>query len=269
MNLDKATIEDVKHFHDTYYAPDNAVIAISGDVDPERMYQLVEKYFGDIPATPLPPHPDVSEPLNTKERFERQTDAHATAPALAIGWKMPGPDSPNYYPLAVLGALLLDGDASLLYQRMVKERQTMLSISGGFGWPLSDPLTFAGPSLMVAFGIYKPGTSARQNVDDIQAVIDGIARDGVDPARLKAVQTKMGADLYKELARNINRADYLAIAQKLHGDADLVNRYPEIVQKVTPDDIRRVAAKYLTVANRRWIDRQVASKKGLFTKSGG
>ena len=162
MNLDKATIEDVKHFHDTYYAPDNAVIAISGDVDPERMYQLVEKYFGDIPATPLPPHPDVSEPLNTKERFERQTDAHATAPALAIGWKMPGPDSPNYYPLAVLGALLLDGDASLLYQRMVKERQTMLSISGGFGWPLSDPLTFAGPSLMVAFGIYKPGTSARQ-----------------------------------------------------------------------------------------------------------
>ena len=60
----------------------------------------------------------------------------------------------------------------------------------------------------------------------------------------------------------INRADYLAIAQKLHGDADLVNRYPETVQKVTPDDIRRVAAKYLTVANRSWIDRQVASKKG-------
>ena len=192
----------MKHFHDTYYAPDNAVIAISGDVVPEQVHQLVEKYFGDIPATPLPPHPDVSEPLNTKERFERQTDTHATAPALAIGWKMPGPESPDYYPLAVLGALLLDGDASLLYQRMVKERQTMLSISGGFGWPLGDPLTFAGPSLMVAFGIYKPGTSARQNVDDIQAVIDGIARDSLDPARLKAVHTKMVADFYKELARN-------------------------------------------------------------------
>ena len=261
VDLDKATIEDVKHFHDTYYAPDNAVIAVSGDVDPEQVYRLVQKYFGDIPATPLPPRPDVSESLNTGERFERQTDAHATAPALAIGWKMPGPDSPDYYPLAVLGALLLDGDASLLYQKMVKERQTMLSISGGFGWPLGDPLTFAGPSLMVAFGIYKPGSPARQNVDDIQAVIDGIARDGVDPARLKAVQTKMVADFYKELARNINRADYLAITQKLHGDADLVNRYPQIIQAVTPDDIRRVAAKYLTVANRSWIDRQVASKK--------
>jgi len=261
VDLDKATIEDVKRFHDTYYAPDNAVIAISGDVDPEQVHRLVQKYFGDIPATPLPPRPDVSEPLNTAERFERQTDAHATAPALAIGWKMPGPDSPDYYPLAVLGALLLDGDASLLYQKMVKERKTMLSISGGFGWPLGDPLTFAGPSLMVAFGIYKPGTPARQNVDDIQAVIDGIARDGVDPSRLKAVQTKMVADFYKELARNINRADYLAITQKLHGDADLVNRYPQIIQAVTPDDIRRVAAKYLTVANRSWIDRQVASKE--------
>jgi predicted Zn-dependent peptidase len=266
VDLDSATIEEVKKFHDTYYAPNNAVIAVSGDVEAKQVLALVKQYFGDIPAATLPPRPDVSEPLNSGERFRRETDDHATTPALAVGWKMPGPESPDYYPLAVLGDLLLEGDASLLYQKMVKERQTMLSISGGFGWPLGDPLTYAGPSLMVAFGLYKPGTPARRNVDEIQAVIDEIAAGGVDPKRLEAVKTRMVAAYYQELARNINRADYLAIAQKLHGDAGLVNRYPDLLRRVTPDDIRRVAGKYLTVANRSWIDRQVAPKKPAATR---
>ena len=260
VDLDKASIEDVERFHHTYYAPNNAVIAIAGDVDGDTAYKLVNKYFGSIPAAKLPTLPDVSEKPNTKERFEKETDEHAMAPALAIGWKMPGPDSADYYPLAVLGEVLLGGDASLLYQKMVKEKQSMLSISGGMGWPLGDPLTFAGPSLMVAFGIYKPGSSAAQDTSDIQGVIDQLARQGIDPKRLKAVKTKMIADFYKQLASYIDRADYLAITQLLHGDANLVNRYPDLIRKITSKDIQRVAEKYLTVANRSWIDRQVAQQ---------
>lgn len=136
----------------------------------------------------------------------------------------------------------------------------MLSISGGMGWPLGDPLTFAGPSLMVAFGIYKPGSSAAQDTSDIQGVINQLARQGIDPKRLKAVKTKMIADFYKQLASYIDRANYLAITQLLHGDADLVNSYPDLIRKITSKDIQRVAEKYLTVANRSWIDRQVAQQ---------
>jgi len=260
VDLDKASIEDVKHFHHTYYAPNNAVIALAGDVDADAVYKLVNRYFGDIPRAKLPPLPDVSESINTKERFEKETDDHAMAPALAIGWKMPGPDSPDYYSLAVLGEALFGGEASLLYQKMVKEKQSMLSISGGMGWPLGDPLTFAGPSLMVAFGVYKPGSSAVQNTNDIQATIDQVAAEGVDAKRLQAVKTKMIADFYKKLASNITRADYLAITQLLHGNADLVNRYSEFINKVTTRDIRRAAAQYLTVANRSWIDREIAKQ---------
>ncbi|WP_456375590.1 M16 family metallopeptidase [Thiolapillus sp.] len=258
VDLDKASIEDVKHFHKTYYAPNNAVLAIAGDVDPEQVYQSVKKYFGDIPAAQIPPRADVTEPLNTKERFREEQDQHASVPALAIGWKMPGPDSPDYYPLAVLGELLLGGDASLLHQKLVKEKQTMLSISGGMGWPLGDPLTFDGPSLMVAFGLYKPKHEATEDVNSIQQVIDDIARKGVASKRLKAVQTKMIADYYKSIARNLKRADYLAITQLLHGDADLLNRYPHLIEKVTPEDIQRVATKYLSTNNRSWIDRKIA-----------
>ena len=258
VDLDKATIEDVKRFHQTFYAPNNAVLAIAGDVDPEQVHQAVKKYFGDIPAAKLPSRPDVAEPLNTQERFREEQDEHASVPAIAIGWKMPGPDSPDYYPLAVLGELLMGGDASLLYQKLIKEKQTMLSISGGLGWPLGDPLTFGGPSLMVAFGLYKPNHEAVQDVNSIQQVINAIASKGVDAKRLKAVQTKMVADYYKSIARNLQRADYLAITQLLHGDADLLNRYPALIEKVSPADIQRVAAKYLTVNNRSWIDRKIA-----------
>jgi len=113
---------------------------------------------------------------------------------------------------------------------------------------------------MVAFGIYKPGHDAKRNIDAIQSVVDQVAQKGVDKDRLQAVKIKMVADYYKELAHNLNRADYLAITQLLHGDADLVNRYPGLIDKVSVKDIQRAAAKYLTVANRSWIDRQIAKQ---------
>ena len=258
VDLDQAGIDGAESFHHRYYAPNNAVIAISGDVDGEQVHALVDKYFGDIPRVELPPRADVSESLNDKERFKQEFDALISAPALTIGWKMPLPDSPDYYPLAVLSEVLLGGTAGLLHQKMVKQERTMLSIAGGMGWPLGNSLTYAGPSLLVLYGIYKPGSEARQNVDQIQSVIDNLAQHPIDEARLRAIQTKMVADFYTLLAPNLSRAQYLGTAQLLHGDAQELNRYPERVRQVTTADLQRVAGNYLSVANRSWIDRKVA-----------
>jgi predicted Zn-dependent peptidase len=193
-----------------------------------------------------------------QKMVKQEADELISAPAVAVGWKMPLADSPDYYPLAVLSEVLLGGTAGLLYQKLVKQEQTMLAISGGMGWPLGNPLTIAGPSLLTFYGTYKPGSDGQQNVDQVQAVIDSLARRPIDPARLLAVQTKMIADFYKLLAGNLNRAQYLGIAQLIHGDAQVINRYPDRVRQVTVADLQRVAGKYLTVANRSWIDRIVA-----------
>ena len=259
VDLDRATIEDVERFHHTYYSPNNAVIAVSGDVDAKEVLALVKDYFGDIPPAPLPAPPDFSEPLNDAERSAHQTDTHATLPALAVGWKLPGPGGPDFYPLVVLGELLLGGEAGLLHQAMVKQHKRFLSVEGGYGWPLGDPSSYAGPTLLALFAIYKPGSDVQENLALIQGVIDRIATDGVDPKRLAAVKTKLVADHYKGLARNIDRANRLAIAQKLHGDAGLINRYPEKIRQVTAEQVRQAAAKYLTRANRAWIDRRPAT----------
>ncbi|HZM68951.1 MAG TPA: pitrilysin family protein [Candidatus Cryosericum sp.] len=258
-DLDAATLDDVKSFHATYYAPNNAVIGIAGDVKPEEVFALAEKYFGGIPSQPAPPKADVSEKKNTKERTLTQTDAFARVPGLAVGWKLPAPDSPDYVAAAVLGDLLAGGgDASRLYQKLVKTDQVLLQVSGGVNWPLGTPFTNNGPILMLVFGLYKPNTDAAAVTAAIQKEADAIASAGVPPAELQRTKTKMMADFYSVMERLVNRADILAIRQTFTGNAATINQVPAQIGAVTSDDLKRVAATYLTVANRSSVDRQPA-----------
>src|SRR6185369_7934991 len=102
----------VESFFKGYYAPNNAVLAIVGDVTPAEAFQKVEKYFGALPSRPTPPRPDVAEAPNTSERTLEQTDPLARVPAVAVGWKMPARGSKDQVPAAVLADLLVNGDAS-------------------------------------------------------------------------------------------------------------------------------------------------------------
>ncbi len=260
-DLDAAALADVEAFHRTYYAPNNAVIGIAGDVDPAEVFALVEKYFGSIPAQPAPPVPDVAEPLNTKERALVETDEFARVPAVAVAWKMPAPDSRDFMPAAVLGDLLAAGDASRLYQGLVKGKELLLQVQGGLGWPLGNYLTLNGPSLMVIFGLYKPNTDAATVVAAMQAEAERVAREGVPAAELERTKTKMISDFYSELEPLIDRADLLALRQAFVGDAGQINRVAAQLDAVTVNDLKRVAATYLTVGNRSSIDRRPAPPK--------
>jgi zinc protease len=97
-------------------------------------------------------------------------------------------------------------------------------------------------------------------VDAVQHEIDAIAKDGVGKAELERVKTKMISDLYTNLEMLIYRADALAVRQALTGDAASINQVPAQIAAVSASDIKRVAAKYLTVPNRSWIDRLPAAK---------
>jgi len=258
-DLDAAALEDVKAFHKIYYAPNNAVIGIAGDVNPDEVFKLVEKYFAAIPAQPAPPVADVAEVLNTKSRSLTQTDQFARVPGLAVAWKMPAPGSKDYVPAAVLGQLLASGDASRFYQDLVKGKEILLQVDGGLGWPLGSFLTNNGPSLLVIFALYKPNTDAAAVVAAMQAEIERIAREGVPASELKRTSTKMLSDFYSEMENLISRADMLALRQAFTGDASQINRIPAELSNVTVNDIKRVAATYLTAANRSTIDRRPAA----------
>jgi predicted Zn-dependent peptidase len=257
-DLDAASLKDVEAFFTSYYAPNNAVMAIAGDVTPDEVFAKAEKYLGGLPSRPAPPRADVAEGVNASERMVAQQDALARVPAVAVGYKLPMGIGKDYAALVVLGDVLLNGDASRLYQALVKGKQLMLQVQGGVNFPFESPWRNAGPTLLSYFGLYKPDADAKAVVAAAQAEIDGIASAGVPVAELARVKTKMRSDFYAGVELPINRADALAIAQLLYGNADALNTIPADIEAVTAADLRRVAARYLTAANRTVVDRRPA-----------
>jgi zinc protease len=109
-DLDSANLADVQSFFHTYYAPNNASLAVVGDFDPAEAKQLIRKYFGDIPAVPQPPKPDLTEPPQTAPRQVTKTDSLANRPAIAMAWHMPPRNTPEFYAMGLIDQILLQGE---------------------------------------------------------------------------------------------------------------------------------------------------------------
>jgi len=254
QDLEGASLDDVRAFHRDYYGPNNAVLAISGDVTPDQGFALAQKYFGGIAARPTPKSGDFTEPLNKTEKRVEQSDALAQVPAIAAAWKIPERGSRDQAPMAVLAELLAGGDASRLYLGLVKGREIALNVDSLFG--LVDPWTYDGPTLLTVFALYKPTSNADAVLTAIDEEVAIIAKEGADDATLKRVKTRMLADWNNSLESFINRADTLAKLQTLWGDANVVNKIPGWIEGVTSADLQRVAATYLVKNNRTVIDRK-------------
>ena len=121
-DIEAATLSDAKSFSQTYYSPNNAALALVGDFDEAQAKKWVEKYFGSIPASKLPPKPDLSEPRQEAEQRFSRTDKLANKPALGIAYQMPPRLTPEHYAMVLLDQMLIEGDDSLLTQELVKKR---------------------------------------------------------------------------------------------------------------------------------------------------
>ena len=253
-DLESATLEDVKAFHRDFYGPNNAILGLAGDISPEEGFALAQKYFGGIPARAVPKGPDFSEGLNTQEKRIQQADKLAQVPAIALSWKMPGRGSPDQAPMSVLGALLANGDASRLYQGLVKGRELALNVDSLYG--LTSEWEYNGPTLFTVFALYKPTADADAIVGAVDEEIAKVVKDGVDDATLARIKTQLLADWYNGMESFLSRADTLAKLQLLWGDANVAHEIPGWIDAVTSADVQRAAKTYLTAANRTVIDRK-------------
>src|SRR6516225_3180600 len=130
-DIEAAKLEEVKKFFATYYAPNNAVLTIVGDFETAEAKKLVEKYFGGIKSSQLPPVPDLSEPKQEKEKIVTKRDPLAPRPALAVGYHMPDRNTPEYYAMGLIEQMLIEGDDSLLHEELVQKRGLTDSVEGG------------------------------------------------------------------------------------------------------------------------------------------
>ncbi|MGH9327107.1 MAG: M16 family metallopeptidase [Terriglobia bacterium] len=257
-DLNAATLEDVERFFNNYYAPNNAVLTVVGDVTPERVFEKAEQYFGAIPKRELPSRPDVAESPQTAERRFRETDKLARVPALAIGYRMPPPGSSDSMAAAVTGEVLHNGQASRLYQALVKEKKVAIEVDGGANWPLGSPYAYGGPSLMTSLIFYPPGVAERQVLSAYDDVIKDLTAHGVPENELERVRAKMRSDWYSQLETPGTRASILGQLTLFNGDPQRVNQIPAEISRVTSSRIQAFARHYLAASNRTIIDRMPA-----------
>lgn len=257
VDLENASLDDVRAFHRDYYGPNNAVLGLAGDVTPEQAFALVEKYFGGIEARPTPPGSDFSEGLNTEEKRITQSDALAQVPAVAVAYKIPDRGSKDQAPFAVMAEVLAGGDASRMYQGLVKGKEMALNMDFLFG--LTGPFEYDGPTLLTLFALYKPNITSDALIAEMDQLIAAVIKDGVSDQELARVKTGMLSDWNNDMESFLSRADNLAKFQALWGDARVANQVPGWIESVSSKDIQRVAAKYLVASNRTVIDRKPAA----------
>lgn len=264
-DLDASSVNDIKEFFKTYYAPNNAVMAIVGDFNADEMQKLVEKYFSSIPAVEQPKRPDLAEPVQKSAKTEKMQDKHAQLPAFWLGWKVPGRREPDYYALQILEKILAAGDSSRLYQRMVKGDQVAIKADAGFD-------ERRGPSAFEAFIIYKPENSAEKVKEIFWSEIEKlkstpVSSEELEKARNQILRNYFAGASYNSLQRSLGRAELLAEYTSFFGDPKCLDEDIEAVMKVSSADIQRVAQKYFLKDSITVIDIEPAQEKGKSGKS--
>jgi predicted Zn-dependent peptidase len=182
--LEAANLDDVKRFFDTYYAPNNAVLVVSGDTTPDEVMKLAEKHFGAIPSRALPPRPDISEPPQTAEKSFTESDKLARTPAVAFGYHLPERMTKDFFALSLLDPLLVSDESAKLYQALIKENQVASDVSGGFNL-LGNNFDYNGPMLYTFRVDYRPDLKGADVLKVVDKVISAVQEHGITEDELK------------------------------------------------------------------------------------
>lgn len=236
------TKEDLENYFHTYYAPNNCVVVISGDVKFNEVKKLAEKYFEPIPAGPKPREVHTIEPEQTGERrlFVKR---EVPSPYLMIAYHVPQTGSEEYYAIELLNSILSEGASSRLYQSIVEQKQ--LAIEVGTYYPNAFD-----PTLFYFYGICNDGVKASQLEKAILEEVDKIINERVSEAELQKVKNQKLMQFYRTTETINGMSNTIGTYELFFGDYKKLFTAPDDYKKVTVSDIQKVAAKYFTKQNR-------------------
>ncbi|GIU20724.1 MULTISPECIES: pitrilysin family protein [unclassified Shewanella] len=236
------TLEDLTQYHKTYYAPNNAVVVIAGDVKLAEVKKLADKYFAPIPAQAPPREVKTVEPLQKGERRVFVQKASVSTPNVMLGYHIPATSNADYYALDLLSSILTTGNSSRMYQGLV-DKQVAIEVDTYM------PMSFD-PNLFYVMGVANPGVTAPELEDAMISQINRVARDGVTPEELEKVKNIKLMGFYRAMETINGKANTIGTYELFFGSYDKLFNAPEAYNKVTPEDIQRVAQTYLKRANR-------------------
>ena len=234
--------QKTREFLHNYYAPMNTVIALVGDVRAIDAIALVQRYFGDIP--PGIPAPEVAAVEPEQNGEKHVTEIFDAEPRLAIAWHKPTMPDKDDYVFDLIDQVLGSGRTSRLYRALVEQQQLATSVSV-YGAPGSRY-----PNLFVIEAIPRHPHTTEELEQAIYAELDKLAKEPVGETELTKVRNRLVTDQLRMLDSNSGLARLLTSYQSLAGDWRYLVTYQEEIDRLTTEDIRRVAAEYLKPANR-------------------
>jgi len=237
-DLRAARYEDALGFHRRWYRPDNAVLALAGDLDPDEAMALVQAYFGDIEPGGDRTEPDLGEPPRQAAVEETMESALAQLPAIFLSHPAPPVWDPDFYVYEVIETLLTSGPSSRLYRRLVVEEAVAVEVNGGYE-------AHRGPSLFAAYLVSPRGGDLDRLAGLYLAELARLAAEPVTRAELDKVLNQLRTSRMLGQESPLQRALALGRAALYHGDPAWEERYLARVAEVSPDDILRVAARDL------------------------
>jgi len=245
--------KELQKYHDMFYAPNNAIGIVVGDVRVDQVKKYAEKYFGTIPAKPAPPSLETREPEQKGER--RVVVEHSANPKLMIGFHKPIYPDPDAAALAVLESILGGGRTSRLYRTVYEDKQLTAEA----------PRVYDGPgeryeNLLVIEAMPRSPHTLEEVEQAILGQIDLLKTEPVSDRELQRVKNQLDADVIRSLGSNLGIAFQVALGQLYYGDYHANFRSIERIKKVTAEDVQRVAKKYLT-ANNRTVAYRVQTKQ--------
>jgi zinc protease len=239
-HIENATMEDVNDFFFSHYIPNNAVLVVAGNVKLEQVKQLAKKWFEPIPAGKKRERKIPAEPRQEKKR-SLNVEAKVPANALYKSYHMPGRFDKDYYTIDLMSDVLSRGHSSRLYESLVKEKELFTNIS-------AFVMGSVDPGLLVINGRLKEGIELEKAEQEVDNVLKDVIENGISPEELQKVKNQSIASIEFGEVEVMNRAMNLAFAS-LSGDAGLVNKEVELIEKISADDIHRVAKEILREEN--------------------
>ncbi len=239
-NLEKRATEE---FFRTFYSPANTVLTIVGDLQPEETLSVVKKYFERIPKQILPPPLKTREPEQSGERRIQVVDD--SNPQLIIGFHKPNPPHEDDAVCEIIEGILSSGRTSRLYRRLVEEEKTAVAVSASNGYPGERY-----PNLFVLFATPRHPHPAEEVERALLEELDRLKSGAIGEEELQKIKNQIQTDFLRKLDSNSRLAFWLSYGQSLFGDWRYILERIKSYDKVTAEDVRRVARKYFTPRNR-------------------
>ncbi len=242
-DIENWRLDDLKKYHATYYAPNNAVVVIAGDVTTAQVKKLAKKYFEPIPAQAPAREVHTVEPEQKGERTVYVHKASVTTPNIMMAYHVPNTQHKDYYALDILNDILATGQSSRLYKSLIDEQQVA-----------SDLFTYLpesiDPNLFYIYAVAAKDVSAEKLKKALIKEVNNIIKNGVEVQELEKVKNTKLVNFYRTMATINGKANTIGSYELYFGNYKKLFSAPDEYNKVTIADIQRVAKKYLIKSNR-------------------